>query len=335
MDGANLASLPLTSFVLPEIEDQGFTRLSIANTSADAMSLVLDHVKSDGTADSSVTRIVPPNGALAADAFNDLFTGLTPSASDYIRVTAGAGAQPFETIGKPGQDMAMLAGLDCNGTGGTLYSPQYVVGGPWRSTLSIINLDSAPGTVTLTFFAEDGTQIGATRQLQISAQGKLRIDDQAFFAAAGDNVLQGYLEIVGGGIRLTGSVTFGDAQGLSFTAALPLVSTLTSSLVFSQVASNDTYFTGIALVNPGDSDATATVDVYSSEGGVPRNTRQVLIPARQRFSGVLTQFFPEVAGVDLHSGYIRITVDKGVASFALFGTNNLSVLSAIPPQTAQ
>jgi hypothetical protein len=334
MDGANLASLPLNSFVLPEIQDQGFTQLSIVNSNQEEVSLVLDLMKADGTIDSTVARVVPPNGALAADVLADLFAGATLSASNYIRVTASAGAQPFEMIGKPGQDMAMLAGLDRNSTGGTLYSPQYVVGGPWRSTLSIINLDSVPGTVTLTFFAENGSQIGATRQVQIAAQGKLAIDDQAFFATAGEDILQGYLQIVGDGVRLTGSVTFGDALGLSFTAALPLVSTLTNSLVFSQVASNDIYFTGIALVNPGDSEAVATVDVYSAQGGLPQNTKQVRIPARQRYSGVLTQFFTEFTGIDLHSGYIRITVDKGVASFALFGTNNLSVLSAIPPQTA-
>ena len=46
----------------------------------------------------------------------------------------------------------------------------------------------------------------------------------------------------------------------------------------------------------------------------------------------LSQYFPDLEGQDIASGYIRVTADKGVASFALFGTRTLSVLSAIPPQ---
>jgi hypothetical protein len=47
---------------------------------------------------------------------------------------------------------------------------------------------------------------------------------------------------------------------------------------------------------------------------------------------VLTQYFPNLIGQDISSGYIKFMVDGGVASFAVLGTNNLSVLSAIPPQ---
>ncbi len=43
-------------------------------------------------------------------------------------------------------------------------------------------------------------------------------------------------------------------------------------------------------------------------------------------------YFPDLIGQDISSGYVRLTADKGVASFALFGPNNLSVLSAVPPQ---
>jgi hypothetical protein len=46
----------------------------------------------------------------------------------------------------------------------------------------------------------------------------------------------------------------------------------------------------------------------------------------------LTELFPSLAGANRSSGYIRITVDKPVAGFALFGTHDLSVLSAVPPQ---
>jgi hypothetical protein len=37
-------------------------------------------------------------------------------------------------------------------------------------------------------------------------------------------------------------------------------------------------------------------------------------------------------GWGLTSGYIVITIDREVATFALFGKSDLSALSAVPPQ---
>jgi hypothetical protein len=113
--------------------------------------------------------------------------------------------------------------------------------------------------------------------------------------------------------------------------ALPLVSTLQQSLVLSHVASNDVYFTGLVILNPNSVDAHVKIDVYTSDGTLDRSTTQT-VPAGHRISQVLTQFFPELAGQDRHSGYIRLTADIGVACSGVFGTHTLSVLSVIPAQ---
>lgn len=126
-------------------------------------------------------------------------------------------------------------------------------------------------------------------------------------------------------------MVFGDPARSTFATALPLVSTLSDSAVFSQVASNDIYFTGLAILNPAGAAASVTIDVYDSAGALIAS-RQESIPAKQRKSQLLTQYFPELAGQNRGSGYIKFTADRPVASFALFGTHNLSVLSAIPPQ---
>lgn len=106
-----------------------------------------------------------------------------------------------------------------------------------------------------------------------------------------------------------------------------------TSVVFGHVASNSTYFTGIAILNANETDATATIEVYDRNGRLVR-TKTELIGARRRVSKLLTQYFEDLAGQEMASGYIKVTADKGVAGFALFGTQNLSVLSAIPPQVA-
>ncbi len=102
-------------------------------------------------------------------------------------------------------------------------------------------------------------------------------------------------------------------------------------MLFSHVASNDLYFTGLALVNTNNTEAAARIELYAASGALVSSTTQSL-PARQRKSRLLTEYFPGIIGQDWSSGYIRVTTDKPVAAFSLFGTNNLSVLSAIPPQ---
>jgi hypothetical protein len=130
-------------------------------------------------------------------------------------------------------------------------------------------------------------------------------------------------------VKLAGSVIFGDPGQSTYSSALPLVSAFPSSLVFSQVASNKDYYTGIAIMNPNAANATATIEIFRKDGSL-LISKQELIPAKGRKSQLLTEYFPDLMGQEILAGYIRITANKGLAAFALFGTG--TALSAIPPQ---
>jgi hypothetical protein len=145
--------------------------------------------------------------------------------------------------------------------------------------------------------------------------------------------VQGYVEVLSSGPRISGSVVFGDPEQKVFSTALPLVSSLKKSIVFGQVASNDAYYTGIALLNTGETEAAVKVELFTAEGK-PVGTKSMKIGPRQRSIGLLTQYFGDLSGVKMDAGYIRVTSDQGLAAFALFGTNALTALSAVPAQTA-
>jgi hypothetical protein len=169
--------------------------------------------------------------------------------------------------------------------------------------------------------------------LPISAKGKIHVADQAFFVSPDSTLKQGYVEITSAGIPLAGSVVFENPSHTAYSAALPLVSSPQYRLVFGHVASNGTFFTGLSLINPNDSAARTIIQVFD------RNGNQVAakiedIPARGRKSQLLTEYFPALAGGDISSGYITVNSNLKLGGFALFGTNRLSVLSAIPAQTA-
>jgi hypothetical protein len=104
-------------------------------------------------------------------------------------------------------------------------------------------------------------------------------------------------------------------------------------VVFSHVASDDVYFTGIAVLNPNSASATVKLEVYAADGSLVDSASET-IPAGRRQGRLLTEFIASMAGKSQSGGYIQLTADIPVAAFCLFGTHSLSVLSAIPGQDA-
>jgi hypothetical protein len=329
LDGADVSSTRLDAFVFPEVEAKGFTQLHVANPGAAAATATFNLKGSNGAVRNTVARSIPANGSVS-EKLDSIFAGEVLDGSEYISVTASASLVPFEYLGNPPYRVEGLNGQSAAGGAATLYSPQYAVGGGnWATTLSIVNLEAVEGTVTLRLIDDNGVPVGVTRALPIASSGKIRVTDQDFFVSAGNMLTQGYVEIKSSGPKLTGSVVFGDPAGNSFAAALPLVAALQNDLVFSQVASDATWYTGLALLNPGSANVSATVAIYDRSGKLVQSIIQE-IPAGRRVSGLLTQYFPSLASTSISSGYIRVISDKPVASFALFGAAN--VLSAVPPQ---
>jgi hypothetical protein len=332
LDGAETLSTLLSSFVLPETGSYDFTTIFLGNPNSADASVTMDLVKADGTVRSSSQVSIPAFGTYSADLSTAAFAGISTDPSDYLRVSSSQGLLPYEYFGNQSKDFSVLAGQDTGGGSAALYSPQYVVGGGYTSTLSIVNLDSVPGTVTLALIGDNGSRIGAAQALPIPAGGKIFVSDQAFFQVAGTNSqIQGYVKVTSDGVRISGNIAYGASGQGTFSTALPLVSTLRQSLVLSQVASNRTYFTGLAILNPNDTAARVQIDRYDSGGSLVETTTQILA-AGQRISRLMTEYFPSLVGQDVHSGYIKLTADKGIASFGVFGTQSLSVLSAIPAQ---
>lgn len=335
LDGAGIPSNLPSSFILPETGDHDYTTLLLSNPHPSEAAITIDLVKTDGTVRSSVQTTIAGWGVYSADAATATFAGLDTDPSDYVRVVSPQGLLPYEFFGNVSGDVAVLEGQDLSVGSRILYSPQYAVGGGYASTLSIVNVDPTPGTVTLELIGDDGSRIGSTKTVPVAAKGKIYVSAAEFFLGSAPTVLtQGYVRVTSDGVRLLGSVTFSDASSGTFTTALPLVAALEKSQVLSHVASNSLFFTGLAILNPGGSDANVTIAVYT-DTGQKYETLTRIVEAGHRVSRLLTEYFPILVGQDRSSGYIRVTADQGVACFGLFGTSTLSALSAIPTQPIQ
>lgn len=335
LEGTTLPSAALNALVFPETGTLDYTRLMLSNQESSAASVTVDVVQSDGTIRASLQTTIPPFGTLMKDLRTEMFAGSGIDPSDYIQVTSSTGLVAFELFGNVSKDVAILSGQDVNGGGTTLYSPQFVVGDPIKSELSIVNLDTASGFVNLRLVGNDGVQIGNSQYVPIAGNGKISVLDPAFFlGAAPTGMVQGYVEIVSSGVRLNGSVAFSDTVQGTFATALPLVTSIDKSLVLSHVASNASFYTGLAIVNPYAMDQKVQVQLFTADGLLDQSTT-IPIPAGNRVSQVLTQYFPALLGQDRTSGYIKVIADQGVACFGVFGTGDLSVLAAIPAQAVR
>jgi hypothetical protein len=326
-DGIDVSARTMSAFVLPELEPDGFTEIHVVNPNAVAANVQIDFMQSNGMPRApSAIRYLAGYGAMV-ETVTDLFPAAAAAASDYVSVRTSQGVTACALLGKPDRYLKALGGQDVGAGATVLYSPQYAVGGAWRSTLSVVNLDAEPGTITLAFTDRTG-QVLASRALDIQPLGKIWIDAQDFFVLPGAQVTEGHLTITSDGIRLAGSASFCDQED-SLASALPLVSELQKNVVFSQLASNETYYTGIAIVNPNAAEAQITVQVFANTGQL-LGSKDVTLGPGESIARVLWQYVPELENVPLSSGYIRLTADTGVASFAIYGSSR--ALTAVPPQ---
>ncbi len=337
LDGADALLEPRARLVFPEIWTTGFTEVHLVNPSEAPADIALDIMTALGLPRTSTFHArIGAGGSLAAN-LADLFPGVTPAPDDYILVAANPAVVGLEYFGEEGRYTAAVNGRE--GTiqdrgqqiGAQLIAPQYAQGPTIATHFSVINLEDREGFVDFVLYPDGAPQPLPVRRVDIPAKGKLRIDDPAFFGWTGTGFLTGFVA-VSSPLQVTGSVSFGDFE--RFASALPLVDRSPRELIFSHVASDETFFTGLAVVNYSANwtpEALVTIEVVGPDGLVLASKTETF-ELGTRKSQLITEYFPELSARALRYGYIRVSCPEGVAAFALFGTWNLSALSAIPGQ---
>jgi len=219
--------------------------------------------------------------------------------------------------------------LDADCGGRLLYSPQYVAGGGYKSSVTLVNLEGAATQLLISWYGDDGRKIGSDRLLSLAGWGRVTLVDAASFGVAVPaEGLQGYLTIAGSSARISGTVRFGDTDETQFQTTLPLVAAGRPDALFTQAAQNETYYTGLAVVNPNGEVAQYTATIHGSDGSQVGSVSGTIVP-NGRISRLLSQLVPSLA---MNSGYFKISANVPIVSFAVFGTHARTALSAVPAQ---
>jgi hypothetical protein len=323
-DGAGAWSVPSNALLFPVASQAELSLVNPNQTATVSVELTLfdDNGRQAGTA----TAQIPANGRFS-EKTETLFPGVS---SGYVTVKANTGIVGAEFFGLAGSDLSALNALDGSAGAQTLYTPQFAAGGGvWRSSLTLINMEASPTTAILSFISDSGGQLGKDASLTIPAGGRTVVSDLSVFGlpAVPDSLTEGYVRIASTNTRISGFVGFGDVANNRFQTALPCVVEGSMNLVFSQVAQDQTWFTGLAVLNPNAAAADLTISVYRTDG-TSAGTGTIRLEPNRRFSSLLSELVPGMPSMS--KGYFTVSSTLPVFGFAVFGTN--AVLSAIPPQ---
>jgi hypothetical protein len=333
MDGADVSDRLSQDFIIGELAN---AEVSLVNSSESQQAVaVVSLVSNQGRVVDSTQVFINANGRFADTVIN-MFPGSKESDRGYLNVVSSVGLAATEVFGVTNVYTAALNGIETSGGGKTLYSPQYAVGGgQYKTILTLINLESSQTPVTLQLLGDNGVQFGQAFSTTLVAKERRVLADPGIFGiSATGPLIQGYVRIVSTTTRVAGYVRFGDPADAQFQAALPLVSQASSNVVYSQVAQDATFFTGVAIINADPANtANVAITVFRTDG-TQVAAGSLTIAANNRFVGLLsdTRITPNLNLPSISSGYFRVTSNRPVFSFGLFGTNTLSVLAAVPPQ---
>lgn len=327
MDGAPLSNRPVKELVIPDLQN---AEISLVNGGSAAADVTLKLIGNEGAELASPAIIqIPPNGRYVAQA-GDLFPLASSITDAYVRITSSQPLIGSEQFGVAGQFTSVVNALAADLGSRYPYSPQYVVGGGYRSTLTLVNLEDAPTSVAVIWSDNNGNPMGQNVRVSLPARGRTVITNADPFAVnVPESGLSGYLTIGSNPTLITGSIQFGDSAGAQFQATLPLVSSAYSETTYAHVAQDSTYFTGVAIINRNSSAANVTISIFNSSGVQVGTGRRTIVP-NGRISELLSQIDPNLAPIT--GGYFKVTSDRAVLSFGVFGTKTLSVLAAIPGQ---
>jgi hypothetical protein len=328
--GAATVAVTFTTYIFPEVKDGDPAWLGVANSNPVSAAALFQLIGADGKVLRSTVRTIDAQGTFIADTMAEIFPGADLSGSEYISVIAGQGVVPCELLSRTSQYVQVLDGQPVSDGATALFSPQYVVGGPWHTTLSVVNLDQEEGTVSFQLFSDDGVELGPPQTQAIAPQGKVWIPDLWDLVVNNSDIAQGYVRITGDRVKLIGSVLFSYKEPNGFATALPLLSVLTRSVLYSVSPQDPASYTGIAIVNPADEILSGSLEVYDQDGILLANPFPLNIPARQRFKGILTDYFPNLAATSI--AYLKIQADRNFASYAIRGARTLTSLMWIPAQ---
>ncbi|NOZ13887.1 MAG: hypothetical protein GXO69_09625 [Acidobacteria bacterium] len=221
-------------------------------------------------------------------------------------------------------------------TDNTIYFPHLVSDSMWWTGFALVNTSDSPANIGFEFYSATGEPVATLPAYTVLDAGQklvFTIHDlfdgnvpagAAWWRVTSDQPLNGF--------ELFGT---NDAEEM---VGVKISKTPSSKLLFPAVKVDDTYWTGISLINTGDSDGTVTFYAYDKDGNELSGTKTWPLPAHGKIVDIAQNFF-EDQSLPAGTAIIEVVSDRPCIGFELFGTHGdesqgissgLAGLSAVP-----
>jgi hypothetical protein len=343
LDGADASSQPARQLIFTDVADgvvnlrgrTAITEVTLINPNSSAASARLDLYDGEGNLVRSTSLMLPPRGRVAR-LVGELFS-VPLSYRGHIIASSDPAIYGFEWIQIGNAAKALNAQrLVSDPAPALLFAPHRASGSGFITELNIINVNDAPATVTLTDYSDEGAVLGAPFAQVVPAHASLHPRWPLVFPDTG--IRTGYEKIESDSGGIYGNVTFlnlaldaGPPEARAFATSLPLIAQGGKDLILSHVAQGTDagFWTGIGILNPTNEAIDVRLEIYNERH---QKIGETLLPiaARQKLARLIEEFVPTV--VNQSGGYVRITSDRPVIAFELFGNYGMDFMAAVPAQ---
>jgi len=264
-------------------------------------------------------------GEKKVDTAEGLFSGSLPGGSAWLKVTSSASEiTGFELFGTHnGQQLAGIPAFSSGST--TLYFPHIAQNNNWWTGIGLLNIGGAVADIEIIPYDEHGSVAGQALSITL-APGRKLVD--TVLNLLGGSLPSGtaWIKVESAG-EIIGFELFGTQNGDQL-AGIPASGSGAYTLYLPHVASDDRWWTGIGLLNIGNSTASVTVRARKADGNLIKSINFQLAPGEKKvdtavglFGGLLPQ---GTAWLEI------ISYGSPITAFELFGTHDGLQLAGIP-----
>ncbi len=210
----------------------------------------------------------------------------------------------------------------------------------WFTRASVVNAsDKETGAVIQTQSMAEGVSSELSLRDKFS-QDQFDFIDR-FGSALPNDQIWAKMRETGANNQLVGSEIFGTVDGSRVSAGLELVDTgrdnpnftyVPNTIYFTHIARDvDQFWTGIALVNIGETALSAVIDAFGPVGNKVGNVLLSLAPNEKVV--VLARDLLKTVGSPADIDWLKVSADADIVGFELFGTNNQKQMAGLEATT--
>ncbi len=337
-DGADLP-LPSVELIFNVVRlDEGFsTELNLVNPGSTVAQASLTLSGPSGPLVRELS--IPAQGVRRLDVASlfgvgPLFAaGSAAAAAGRVTVSSDSPLAGFEFVRGP-RDLLGVNARPADELLETLLFPQLAVLGGVSSEVSVANYASETVLVTLRAHKPDGSLYGVGDVLNnpvtrsLGPGESLREDLAGLFGFHGADSLEGWLEVVSSSKAINATLSY-SVPAIQSLAAVAGSREPSRQALFSHIATDIGFFTGVALLNGSELTANVRVVALRPDGSKLGTYDTVLLPG-QRISRLVEELISPAAGQA--GGFIWVSSDVPIFLTSLFGNASTGVLANIPPQ---